>query len=95
MHILEEWHAVRCILSCGRVRELERERVVGKLNLKLWYGIAEKIYIIHHAHCTTRYIWSRSMKCTSSHTHTSNINIYCSKRMGFKKLSVNIPKTAN
>ena len=30
-----------------------------------------------------------------THTHTSNINIYCSKRMGFKKLSVNIPKTAN
>ena len=30
-----------------------------------------------------------------THTHTSNINIYCSKRMGFKKLSVNIPRTAN
>ena len=30
-----------------------------------------------------------------THTHTSNINIYCSKRMGFKKLSVSIPKTAN
>ena len=26
-----------------------------------------------------------------THTHTSN----CSKRMGFKKLSVNIPKIAN
>ena len=34
-----------------------------------------------------------------THTHTSNIlyiyiYIYCSKRMGLKEISVNIPKTA-
>ena len=31
-----------------------------------------------------------------THTHTSNIyyNIYCSKRMEFKEISVNILKTA-
>ena len=48
-------HAVRCILSRGRAELLTymKNYVRWLLNLKLWYGIVEKIYIIH-AHCTTR-----------------------------------------